>query len=140
MTDWISAEADPVQELDSLPGVAWHMADAWTRRDDPNVLLVHYADLAADLEGQMRAIARRLSFDVDETGWSALVNAASFNSMRSRADVIAPATGVLKSSAAFFRRGATGEVRELLTADEVNTYDEGIAALLPRDVAEWLNR
>ena len=32
----------------------WHLSDAWARRGEPNVLLVHYDDLLADLEGQMR--------------------------------------------------------------------------------------
>ncbi len=50
----------PASDLDSLPGVMWHLSDAWARRDEPNVVLVHYDDLSADLDGQMRRLAGRL--------------------------------------------------------------------------------
>ena len=36
---------DPREQLDSLPGVMWHLSDAWARRDQPNVLLVHHDNL-----------------------------------------------------------------------------------------------
>jgi aryl sulfotransferase len=140
LLDWINADVDPAEELDSLPGVAWHVTDVWQRRDEANVVLVHYADLTADLDREMRGIANRLNVAIDEATWPALVEAASFSSMRSRANEVAPATGVLKSSAAFFRRGARGEARELLSADEIAVYDERIAGLVPRDLVEWLNR
>ena len=36
--------------MDSLPGVMWHLSDAWARRGEPNVVLVHYFnDLSTDL-------------------------------------------------------------------------------------------
>ena len=37
-----------------------HLSDAWSRRGEPNVLLVRYEDLSADLEGQMRRLAGHL--------------------------------------------------------------------------------
>src|SRR5919107_3502764 len=63
---WIDNDAAPADEMDSLPGVMWHLSDAWRRRHDPNVLLVHYADLSADLAAEMRRIAARLRIDVPE--------------------------------------------------------------------------
>ena len=39
--------------MDSLPGVMWHLSDAWRRRHEPNIVLVHYADLSADLAGEI---------------------------------------------------------------------------------------
>jgi aryl sulfotransferase len=59
--------------MDSLPGVRWHLSDAWTRRAEPNVLLVHYDDLAADLDAEMRRIAAYLELPVDELSWPNLV-------------------------------------------------------------------
>src|SRR5689334_12397226 len=35
---WIEQDSDPGQALDSLPGVMWHLRDAWQRRGEPNVL------------------------------------------------------------------------------------------------------
>ena len=55
---WIDQDADPREQLDSLPGVMWHLTDAWCRRNEPNIVLVHYDDLCADLGGEMRRLAR----------------------------------------------------------------------------------
>jgi hypothetical protein len=48
----------------------------WEVREQPNVLLVHYADLQRDLEGEMRRIAQRLDIDIDEDRLPDLVPAA----------------------------------------------------------------
>jgi hypothetical protein len=36
----------------------WHYSDAWSRRDEDNIVPVHYDDLATDLDGQMRRLAK----------------------------------------------------------------------------------
>lgn len=36
---WVRAERDPREAMDSLSGVMWHLADAWERRKQPNILL-----------------------------------------------------------------------------------------------------
>ena len=106
---WVEHDADPRDELDSLPGVLHHLSDAWARRDEPNVVLVHYDDLATDLAGEMRRIAAHLRIDVAEDRWPELVEAATFDSMRARADDLVPdATGVLKDRARFFRAWGVG--------------------------------
>jgi aryl sulfotransferase len=48
---WIGQDARPQERPDCLAGYIHHAADAWSRRDAPNVVLVHYADLTADLPG-----------------------------------------------------------------------------------------
>src|SRR5258706_13713810 len=35
LVSWIEAEDEPGEHLDSLPGVMWHLADAWGRRTSP---------------------------------------------------------------------------------------------------------
>ena len=100
--------------MDSLPGVRWHLSDAWSRRYQQNVVLVHYDDLINDLGGQMRRLAGLLDIDVAAKTWPVLVEAATFVSMSSRADQLAPNhAGILKDNAAFFRRGSSGSGREL---------------------------
>ncbi|MGI5150462.1 sulfotransferase domain-containing protein [Plantactinospora sp. CA-294935] len=141
LLSWIDRDVAPAEELDSLPGVLWHLRDAWARRHLPNVLLVHYADLSADLAGQMREIARRLGIEVPERRWPALVEAATFTRMRDRAPELVPdRSGVLKSQAAFFRRGGNGAGRELLRPDEVAHYRRRLATLGPADLLDWLHR
>jgi aryl sulfotransferase len=112
LLSWIERDPDPRTELDSLPGVMWHLSDAWHRRHQPNVVLVHYDDLSADLAGQMRRLAGLLGITVPEPAWPELVEAATFGGMQRRADQLAPdAAGVLKDRARFFRAGRSGAGR-----------------------------
>jgi aryl sulfotransferase len=136
---WIAGDDDPRDYLDSLPGVMWHLADAWARRGEPNVLLVHYGDLSADLAGQMRRLAGRLAITVPDDGWPALVSAATFDSMKGRADTLVPTAGIFKSNAAFFRRGTSGAGREILTDEEIASYYARAAQLAPADMLTWLH-
>jgi aryl sulfotransferase len=137
---WIAREEDPREQPDSLPGVMWHLSDAWARRAEPNVLLVHYDDLAAGLAGQMRWLAGQLGITVADQTWPALARAASFEAMRARADRLVPTAGIFKDNAAFFRRGTSGAGREVLTADELAAYHARVARLAPPDLLIWLHR
>jgi aryl sulfotransferase len=138
---WIELDSDPRTELDSLPGVLWHLTDAWRRRREPNVLLVHYDDLLADLDGQMRGIAAWLGIDVPARRWSALVEAATFAAMRRKAAVLVPdPSGVLKDHLAFFRQGRSGTGRDLLSTEEIERYHQRAAELAPPDLLAWLHR
>jgi aryl sulfotransferase len=141
LRSWIEEDPDPREELDSLPGVMRHLTDAWRRREGGNVVLLHYDDLRRDLAGQMRAIALQLEIDVPDKVWPQLVEAASFRSMRSRADLVVPdPSGVLRSHEAFFRKGSSGSGRELLTEDDLARYHARAAELAPPDLLAWLHR
>ncbi len=138
---WIDWEGDPraAGNLDTLPGVVLHLTDAWARRDAANVVLVHYEELARDLDAAMRRLAARLGVAVDPARWPALVEAATFASMRRQADRYVPDTlGVLREPTAFFRRGVSGEGRRVLGADGMGRYEERMTALVPADLRAWL--
>ncbi len=141
LLSWVDRDVDPRLELDSLPGVMWHLSDAWARRGAANVELVHYDDLSADLDGEMRRLAARLDIPVPEALWPDLVAAAGFEAMRDRAARVAPDPGgVLTDSAAFFRRGRSGAGRALLTENELRHYLDRTAELAPPDLLAWLHR
>jgi len=141
MRSWITWEGDPTDRLDSLPGVFHHLSDAWARRNEPNVVLVHYDDLSADLDGTMRSIAARLGITAPEATWAQLVDAAGFDRMRDRAPFLVPdPVGVLKDAEAFFRRGTSGAGREALTAAQLREYRERVEHLAPPDLVAWLHR
>ncbi len=95
--------------MDSLPGVMWHLSDAWARRGQPNMVLRHYDDLSADLDGR-DAPPGRPARDrrARRPAGPALVEAASFEQMRANSADLVSACGILKDSAAFFRRGTSG--------------------------------
>lgn len=138
---WTGRDVDPQEALDSLPGVLWHLSDAWRRREEPNVLLVHYDDLLADLEGQMRRIAAWLGIEVPAERWATLVEAATFAAMRERAQALVPdVTGVLKDRQVFFRKGRSGAGRALLSTEELSRYHRRAAEMAPPDLLAWLHR
>lgn len=141
LTAWIEADPDAREQLDSLPGVLLHLGDAWARRERPNVVLVHYDDLRTDLAGEMRRLADRLGIVVPEATWPALVAAAGFDQMRSRADELAPGfPGVLKDRGAFFRRGGSGAAREVLSDAGWTRYQARAAELADPELLRWLHR
>jgi hypothetical protein len=137
---WIHEDTTPQRQMDSLPGVMWHLADAWARRDQPNIVLAHYDDLSADLDGEMHRLAARLGVTVPAGAWPELVQAATFEEMRAGAERVIGPSGVLKSSAAFFRRGTSGAGREELSAAELADYRKRAAQLAPPDLLSWLHR
>jgi aryl sulfotransferase len=141
LVHWTLDETTAQQQLDSLVGVLHHVNDAWDRREDGNVLLVHYADLKADLDGQMRWLRDRLGISVPKESWAGLVEAASFERMRSRsAELVPDALGVLREPARFFRTGRSGTGREVLTVEELARYEARVAALASPEVVAWLHR
>jgi hypothetical protein len=139
----MTSNAPPTEKLDTLPGVMWHLVDAWGRREESNVTLVHYHDLTSDLAGEMRRLAARLDVTVPDAAWPDLVNAATFSAMKGRAMDLAPDPGghrVLKDSTAFFRRGNSGEGNQVLTSSEMADYHARVATLAPDDLLAWLHR
>ncbi len=116
-----------------------HLSDAWSRRGEPNMLLVHYDNLSADLDGQMRRLAGQLGIAVPEKAWPALVRAATFESMKGSADTLVPTAGIFKNNAAFFRRGTSGAGREILSDEELTAYYLRVAPLAPADMLTWLH-
>ena len=140
LLDWIDFDGNARDNLDSLPGVALHATDAWARRDEPNIVLVHYDDLSADLEGEMRRLAARLGITVADPTWPQLVGAARFEGMRARAELLAPdPDGIIKQRDRFFLRGSSGAGREWLSENEHARYQERVEQLATREVIAWLH-
>jgi aryl sulfotransferase len=139
--DWISSDASPKEQMDSLPGVMWHLSDAWARRTTPNVVLVHYDDLLLDLPAEMQRIALLLDIDVPGELWPTLVEAATFKSMRTHASRLSPnPSGILKNPTAFFRAGISGSGRQILSETELAHYLNRAAEMAPEDLLDWLHR
>ncbi|MDQ3628167.1 MAG: sulfotransferase domain-containing protein [Actinomycetota bacterium] len=138
---WMTADDPPVEDLCTLRGLAWQQQVAWSRRDDPSVVFVHYADLAHDLEAEMRRLATSLDIDVPERRWSELVEAATFERMRERADELVPdeRQRLMKDNRRFFRSGTSGGWREWFTPQDEAAYDRRVALLMGPDLAYWVH-
>lgn len=142
-------EVPPMPPLDDVHAFfAWFLAEGpyfrffarwWQRRSEPNVCFVHFADLKADLDGQMRRIAEFLEIDVDEARWPAMVESCTFEAMKADPDRIAPFELVFEGGAdAFLYKGTNERWREVLTEAEVAAYEARVAELLPADARAWL--
>ncbi|MEJ5866470.1 sulfotransferase domain-containing protein [Pseudokineococcus sp. 5B2Z-1] len=138
---WVDDDPDPHADLDSLPGVAHHLRDAWARRTGGrDVVLVHYADLLAGLPGEVRRLADRLGVSASEDEVRAVAAATTLGAMRERADEVAPDAGVLLDRRAFFRGGRSGDGSAAAPADVLARYDARARVLLPDDLRAWLHR
>jgi aryl sulfotransferase len=131
---------DTDETLIGLPAMSHHLSTFWPARDEPNVVLLHYDELRTDLEGQMRGLAARLGIEVDEQRWPVLVTAASFDSMRSRANELAPEIKLWHDPRRFFHRGASGQWRDQLDQDDLRRYAVRVRELFAPDLAEWVHR
>lgn len=138
---WVNSEATANKQLDSFNGVFHHLTDAWERRHDANVLLVHYADLLHDLPGEMRRIANQLDIDISEERLDTLAISATFESMKNRSEHLAPdPASVLKDPASFFRKGTSGAGEYALGPEGVARYLERAERAAPAELLEWLHR
>ena len=115
-------------------------ASWWALRDQPNVKLVHFNRLKADLEGEMRAIADFLEIDAPEAQWPALVEHCTFDYMKANAERCTPMGGVMFQGGAdtFINKGVNGRWREVLSAEEIAAYERTALDRLGPDCAHWL--
>jgi aryl sulfotransferase len=115
-----------------------HVASFWEHRWEPNVLFVHYNDLQADLDTEMRRVAEFLGIPVDEQQWLRQVERCTFASMKARSNEIADFESHFVGGAeTFLYKGSNGRWREVLTADELVMFDRRCEELLPGEAIAW---
>jgi hypothetical protein len=134
---WIEHDAPPNEGLELL---LHHLQTFWDRRQANNVVLLHHADLLADLEGEMRRLAKLLGIVIAEDLWPVLVAEARFDRMRDRAHELAPQVtidGLWRDTSRFFNRGTSGQWRALLRAKDLERYEARVRQLAPPDLAAW---
>ncbi len=139
---WVDDDTPATASGSSLRFTVEHLQTFRDADDDLDVVWLHYEELQADLEGQMRRLAAHLGIDVDEDRWPRLVEAATFESMRSRADTTVPGGGQQHwiEPAAFFSRGTSGQWRDLLDGADRARYAARVRALASDDLVAWLHR
>ncbi|MBN1580296.1 MAG: sulfotransferase domain-containing protein [Anaerolineae bacterium] len=135
-TSWFSWEHDgyPFWSL------FYHLRSWWAYRHLPNILFVHFNDLLVDLDGQMRRVARYLDIEIDETIWPALVDKATFNTMKANAENVVPDGGSFLTGGArrFLNKGTNGRWKGVLTQEELALYEEKTKKELGPDSRKWI--
>lgn len=131
-------------EEDGLP--FWshfrHADTYWKFSHLPNIHFLHYTDLKRDLDGQMRQLANLLEIEISEEKWPALVNAATFDSMKENADATAPDAdkGVWINNGQFFHRGENEQWRGVLSDESLALYDNLTRERYDSDLIDWLEQ
>ncbi len=139
--NWISNSGIPEDGQPLEFNVLHHARTFWEFRHLPNIHLLHYNDMKADLAGQMRRIADAAGISVDAKLWPELVAAAGFEAMKENADTLAPTTAGPKQwldNAAFFNKGEHGQWQGILGDEELTLYRQIMDTRLQPELAQWL--
>ena len=115
-------------------------ATYWRERHRPNLLLVHYNDLKEDLMGEMRRISDFLEIDTPPSVMPALVQAATFETMKQGGDALYPKLRIMfdRGAERFLNQGRSGRWREHLLPEDVARYDAVVRRAASPGLACWL--
>jgi aryl sulfotransferase len=132
--EWLERDGDPFWPF-------WeNIRSWWAIRELPNLLLLHFNELKADLPGQVRRIAAFLDIPVEPDRWDAILEHCGFAYMKRHASKSVPLGGAFWDGGAqtFIHRGANGRWRDILTAEDSRRYEETARRELGETCARWL--
>ena len=117
-----------------------HNQSWWDARHLPNVLLVHFNNLKADLPEEMRRIASFLEIEIGDELWPTLVEHCSFEYMRKTVSTNAPLLDVIfqHGGNTFFHKGTNGRWRNVLSSADIQRYEEMARTNLTPECAHWV--
>ncbi len=117
-----------------------HIRSWWEIRGLPNLLLVHFTELKADLPGQIERIAAFLDIPVTEDRWPVIIDHCGFDYMRRNGAHTVPAGGFFWEGGprSFLHRGRNGRWRDVLPEADNAAYEARALAELGQDCARWL--
>lgn len=132
--DWLARDGHPFWPF-------WENVRSWWEvRHLPNVMLLHFGALKADMPGQIRRIARFLDIAIDESKWDKILEHCSFDYMKRNATKSVPLGGAFWDGGAqtFIHQGKNGRWRDTLTPDDIARYEAAAVRELGKDCAAWL--
>ena len=114
----------------------------WSQRRAGNVLLVHYNDLKADLDGEMRRISAFLDIPVNEAVWPSLVEAATFDAMKRDGDTLLAGMerGFEGGHRSFLHKATNGRWQGEVDPEDLARYQAKLEAALSPNLIAWLQR
>lgn len=117
-----------------------NLSSWWEARHLPNVKLIHFNRLKADLEGEMRALADFLEVDIPEETWPSVVEHCTFDWMKANAEKMAPLGGLIFEGGAgqFINKGSNGRWKDVLTPQDSLAYEQTAREKLGGDCARWM--
>ena len=111
----------------------------WRHRHDPNLLLVHYSDLKANLAGEMRRISSFLDIETPENTLKALAHAASFEQMKADGEALLSSLHRFfdRGPDRFLNKGFNGRWKDILTPEDLARYHALAERKLSPDARAW---
>ncbi|MFI4936466.1 MAG: sulfotransferase domain-containing protein [Caulobacterales bacterium] len=112
----------------------------WRARREPWLLTVNYADMKADLAGQMRRISDFLGIATPESLLAELARAATFETMKRQGEALMPGmrNAFDHGSQRFLNQGFNGRWKNFLTDADLARYDALIRRKLSPTHARWI--
>ena len=132
--DWLAKDGHPFWPF-------WENVRSWWGiRSLPNVLLIHFAELKADMPREIRRIADFIGTPIDEAKWDAILEHSSFDYMKANATASVPLGGAFWDGGAetFVHKGINGRWHDTLTAADSAVYEAKAVMELGPDCAAWL--
>ena len=132
--EWLEKDGYPIHPFFS------NVRSWWEIRELPNVMLMHFNDMKADLEGSIRRIAEFLEISIDPECLPSIVEHCTFDFMKAHADDLTPMLEqMLKGGGqSFIHKGTNGRWRDVLSDEDIRNFEEAVARELPNDCARWL--
>lgn len=136
--NWI--EAGTSHDLDRADWFFEIERSYWSERHRPNLLLVHFNDLKANLSDEMRHISAFLDIPVNEAIWPKLVEAATFDSMKQNgAQILAKLEHLFRGGhETFLHQGTNEQWRDVLTEADLALYEKHAHSALSLGLFDWL--
>lgn len=121
-----------------------HLSTWWEWRELPNVHFMHFGDMLADTEGEMRRLAASCGIDVAEERWPSIVAAVQLDAMRTEAKALGgdedPSSMIFEGGVdRFLFKGTNGRWRGVLSDADLARYETAAATLDPT-LRRWLER
>ncbi|KAG9500548.1 hypothetical protein J7337_009029 [Fusarium musae] len=132
---------------DEMPSsIGWpfwsHIRGWWEHRDQPNLLLVHFNDLKADLEGGIKRIAKFLEIpDMPEDKFKDVVEHSTFDWMKEHAHLAAPPQAEVawvNGAKDFVYKGTNSRWKDVLSEEDCKVYEERAKKELGEECSNWL--
>lgn len=127
-------------EVGSLGGIVSHYRHTLARDGRSNLIRLHYADMIRDLSVAVTKIADHVGITHAPEMMEKIVQAATFDSMKSNAHRFTPSAGLgfWKTDANFFDSATSNKWEGQLTDADLAAYDSVISSLLTQRERNWL--
>jgi aryl sulfotransferase len=112
----------------------------WEYRHLPNIQLIHYTDMIADTEREVRRVGDFLGFSLPDAAWAEITERVSFAAMKKDGEKYAPGGGSFWKGGAntFLNKGTNGRWRDVLSPAELESYDAACKRTLSPECRDWL--